>query len=162
MKKIKIEKLDLKKFNEFGSYINVLNPSGTKLCGEYHEFYRDAVLMHSSGNMPVGFSSIIVKKHLDNIVGCLEYHTYTEEVMLPLDDDAILCVSPSGLVDDMQQNLRAFLIPKGTLVTLRSGTWHYLPLPVNNEKLTALIVLPERVYANDLIIKELDDKVSLV
>ena len=40
-------------------------------------------------------------------------------------------------------------MPKGTLVKLNTGVWHLAALPVHNDVLHVMIVLPERVYAND-------------
>ena len=46
----------------------------------------------------------------------------------------------------------AFLVPKGTMVCLKTGTWHLSAIPVNKELAHVLIVLPERIYNNDCIV----------
>ena len=52
---------------------------------------------------------------------------------------------------------KAFLVPRGTVITLYPGVYHLTPLPVHEEQLNALILLPERAYANDFLYKDLDE-----
>ena len=47
------------------------------------------------------------------------------------------------------EKTEAFIVPKGTLVKLNTGVWHLAALPVHNDVLHVMIILPERVYAND-------------
>jgi ureidoglycolate lyase len=48
-------------------------------------------------------------------------------------------------------------VPKGTMVVLRPGTWHHAPFTLTDEPVNTLIVLPERTYANDCELSELEE-----
>lgn len=131
-------------FAPFGTYSDFLHPTGMDLNG----FYRDQVLMPLSGRMPVAFSPLLVKKSEKMIVTAAEYHNYTTEVVLPLDDDVVLHVAPAS-AEPVPQMTEAFVVPKGTMVCLRTGTWHLAAMPIHNDEAHVLIALPERTYFND-------------
>lgn len=153
MKKIQVETLTKESFAPFGQFYNMEQPDGYALCGELHQFFPDRVTADS--NHRVGYSPIVVKKPEKMIITQQEYHTTTWEMILPLDDDMILhCAPASGgaVVTDL---VKAFLVPKHTLIKMNAAIWHLAPLPANNEKLTALIVLPECTYANDCTVVDL-------
>lgn len=149
MRTITAKPLSVEAFAPFGTYSDCLHPSGMNL----NDFYRDQVLMPLSGRMPVAFSPLVVRKSEKMIVTAAEYHNYTPEVVLPLDDDVVLHVAPasSGPVPELTE---AFLVPKGTLVCLRTGTWHLAAMPIHLEEAHVLIALPERTYFNDCHVVE--------
>jgi ureidoglycolate lyase len=51
--------------------------------------------------------------------------------------------------------LRAFAVPRGTIITLLPGVWHHGPFSGNSFPVHILVCLPERTYANDCIVVEL-------
>lgn len=87
----------------------------------------------------------------------VEYHTHSAEIVLPLNDDAVVHVAPASNGVPVTGLARAFLVPKGTMVQLNPGVWHLCAIPVREAALQALIVLPECTYANDCTVVELDD-----
>ena len=147
MRKIKAQPITVENFHPYGDFTDILNPSGYEFGG----FYRDQVLMNVSGGMQIAFSPLIVKKPEKMVVTTAEYHNTTQEGILCLDDDIIVHVAPAGK-EPVPQLTEAFLVPKGTLVRLHTGTWHYSAIPVNKEEAHVLIVLPERIYFNDCYI----------
>lgn len=149
MIKITAKPLTLEKFAPYGQYVNLTGPSGAFLGNDAFKFYRDPLTMSGSVQVPMAFSSLEVNK-APLTIPCMEYHNFTAESMLPLDDDAVLCVSPAngGNADGIEPE--AFIVSKGTMVRLNIGVWHYVPLPANADKVHVLIVLPERTYLNDL------------
>lgn len=50
--------------------------------------------MHVSGNMPIAFSPLVVRKPEKMIVLMAEFHNTTGEGVLCLDDDVVLHVAP--------------------------------------------------------------------
>ena len=80
-----------------------------------------------------------------------------------MDDDAVINVAPPSK-KPVPELTEAFIVPKGTIVKLNVGVWHLAPIPVNNEIMHVMIVLPERVYANDCTVVqyELDDQIEIV
>lgn len=162
MIEVKAKKLTMESFAKFGHFGNMTEPDGFYTGGDAFLFYRDMVRMHVGPRMGMGFSPLVVKKPAEYRVPCMEFHDYTAEVMLPLEDDAVLCLAPAnGGETPSAEQIEAFIIPKGTLIHINPGTWHYVPMPVNKEQASVLIVLPERTYRNDLIAEDFDIVVSL-
>jgi len=156
MRKIKVQQLTSEAFAPFGTFANVMAPTGDFLGGPNHNFYRDSSRYYSDFNLPIGFSPIEVKEQGFQVVAA-EYHNRCCEGIMPVNDDCILHVSPAGGVYDVSKT-KAFIVPKGTIVTLFPGVWHLCPLPRTQPVLNALIVLPERAYVNDFSIVDLDEK----
>ena len=85
MRTIKAKPISHENFAAYGNFVNVLEPTGSALG----TFYNDKVLLSVSGNMPMGFSPLVLDKPERRLIKEVEYHDTTGEVMLPLDDDAI-------------------------------------------------------------------------
>lgn len=154
MKQIKVQPLTYEEFAPFGQFYTMDKPDGYPLCGEIHQFFPDRVVADS--NHRVGYSPIVVKKPEKMIITQQEYHTTTWEMILPLNDDMILHCAPASAGTIVTEHVKAFLVPKNTLVKINAAIWHLAPLPANNESLTAMIILPECTYANDCTVVNLD------
>ncbi len=149
MRQIKAKKLTAEAFSQYGSFYNLVDPKGSALGG----FYNDKVALPVSGNVPVTFSSLEMEKADKMIVDAAEYHNYTGEGILPLDDDVVIHVAPPTK-EPVPELTEAFVVPKGTVVKLNTGVWHLAPMPINEKVAHILIVLPERVYKNDCVVVE--------
>ena len=149
MRTIKVKPITTEAFRPYGSFTDLLNPQGYSL-GDFHQ---DRLLMHFSGDMQAAFSPLLIHKPERMIVCQSEYHNTTQETMLPLDDDMILYVAPASK-EPVPELSEAFLVPKGTMVTLNTGVWHLAPYAVTKETGHVLIVLPERIYNNDCIVMD--------
>jgi len=155
MRTIKAEPITIEKFAPFGSFCDMLNPTGLPLCGEIHKFYPDRITGTMVGTM--AFSPMTVKKN-DMVVRQAEYHTSTWEGILPLNDDMIIHVSPASGTYPVVDETRAFIVPKGTLVKLNAAIWHLAPHPVNEDLLNVMIILPECTYAIDCPVVDLKEE----
>ncbi|NLL76806.1 MAG: DUF4867 family protein [Clostridiales bacterium] len=144
MRTIKAKQLTKEGFEPYGSYFDMLRPTGNNLGA----FFHDHVLFPVSGDMPVGFSSLVSEKADPMIIKSSEYHNLTSEGMIPLDGDMILYVAPPSN-KPVPELTEAFIVPKGTFVSIRTGVWHLAPFPVSENKIHIMIVLPERTYFND-------------
>ena len=156
MKTVKVQPLTHEDFAPFGTFYNMAQPDGYALFGELHKFFPDRVTADS--NHRIGFSPIVVKKPERMIVTQQEYHTTTWEMILPLDDDMILHCAPASAGAVVTDLVKAFLVPKNTLVKMNAAIWHLAPLPANKDKLTAMIILPECTYANDCTVVDLGEE----
>lgn len=149
MKTIKAVSVSNENFRPYGYIANITDPSEEYSMGEVPcVFHRDMVLAPNADSAPIAFGSLKVDIR-PYIIEDLEYHNYACEVMMPFDDDMIMHVGPASNDAIELEKLEAFLIPKGTLIVLRAGTWHGAPYPIHNEHGTVLICLPERTYLND-------------
>jgi Ureidoglycolate hydrolase len=153
MRKIKVQKLSVVDFAPFGSYTNILKPSGNHLG----DFYYDPVRFFVSGEFPITFSTSIIHKMEQKIIHTVEYHDHTPEGILALDDDVIVHVAPPSK-EPVPELTKAFLVPKGTLIMINAGVWHFSLMPVNKDEAHALIILPERTYKRDCTIVEYEQK----
>ena len=150
---IKAVPITTENFRPYGSFASMLNPTGNCFAGDA-TFYPDQVELNVQGGKPITFSPLTVKKPERMIVTQAESHTYTGEGVLLLDDDAVIHVAPPSNHAIVPEKTEAFIVPKGTLVKLNTGVWHMAALPIHNELLHVMIVLPERVYANDCTVCE--------
>ena len=155
MKEIKVMPITRDEFAPFGEFYNMENPDGYALVGAIHKFYPDRLTTACVGRL--AFSPLVVKRPESMVITEQEYHTTTEELILPLDDDMILHVAPASGGAIATDYAKAFLVPKGTLVKLRCAVWHLAPLPASKEQFTALIILPECTYANDCTVVQIPE-----
>ncbi len=158
MQTIKAKKLSEEAFGTFGEYTDFLNPSGFGIGG----FFPDRVTLPVSGTMPVGFSPLVIEKPAAFVVKAAEYHNLTREGLIALDADIVIHVAPASN-KPVPELTEAFLIPRGTFVTLKTGVWHMCPFPVDAQTAHVVIALPERTYVNDCVVVEYaeDDFVNI-
>ncbi len=153
MKTIKAMPITAENFKPYGSFTSILEPSGNCFPGDA-TFYPDQVEMNVSGGRPITFSPLTVKKPERMIVTQAEYHSHTGEGVLILDDDAVMHVAPPSNKQIVPEKTEAFIVPKGTMVKINTGVWHLAALPIHHDLLHVMIILPERVYANDCTVCE--------
>lgn len=151
---IKAEPITHESFAPFGSFYSMTNPDGCSLNGELHRFFPDRLSVPYASQ--AGFSSILVKKPEVMKITQVEHHFTTPEIIMPLNDDMIIHVSPASGTLPQTELTKAFIVPKGTMVKINTAIWHLAPLPVNADELNALIVLPECVYALDCPVIDLE------
>ena len=145
---IKAVPITAENFRPYGTFASMLDPKGNCFPGDA-TFYPDQVELNVPNGLPVTFSPLTVKKPERMIVTQAEYHDYTGEGVFVIDDDAVIHVAPPSNRVIVPEKTEAFIVPKGTLVKLNTGVWHLAALPVHNELLHVMIILPQRVYAND-------------
>ena len=153
MRSIKAEKLTHESYAPFGTFYAMAEPEGYSLKGELHCFYPDRLT--EAWPVRVGFSPITVKKPEKMIITSVEYHTTTPEIIMPLNDDMIIHVAPASAGTPVPELAKAFIVPQNVMVKINTAVWHLCPLPVHEEELKALIVLPECTYQNDCTVVEL-------
>lgn len=153
---IKAEPITNENFAAFGRFYNMSDPKGYALKGELHRFFPDRLTASAWNNL--AFSPILVKKPERMLITQQEYHTTTWEIILPLNDDMIIHCAPASAGASVNEYAKAFIVPKNTLVMINSAIWHLCPLPVNENELTAMIVLPECTYANDCTVVDLPEE----
>jgi len=154
MRKTKIKRLSIAEFRTYGAFANMIDPQAIRIGEPPVQFFRD-MLQLELGAKTASFSICRVTKR-PLIVDQTEFHSSCGEGILPLDGDVLIHVgfaTPNGVVP--LDELEVFLVPRGTLVTLRPGVWHHAPFAWETECVNVLIVLPERAYANDCAVYEI-------
>jgi ureidoglycolate lyase len=149
VKTIKVRQLSAEAFQAYGSFFDVVHPTGHNLG----TFYHDHLMFPVVGGQAVGFSCLVSKKTEKMVVAGAEYHNYSGEAILPLDGDIVVHVAPPSK-EPVPELTEAFLVPKGTMVKLNVGVWHKGPFSVENAETHILIALAERTYMTDCVVAD--------
>lgn len=153
MKTIKAQKLTFENFQKYGRFARILNPEPPYIGKQPILFYRDIIQLGSI--CPLSLSNTVVYP-MELLVDILEYHTATGEGFMLLDGDGVICVGIATADGEIPvEELEAFYVPKGVMIYLNAGVWHFAPYPLDKEPLNSLVILPERTYVNDCIKKEI-------
>lgn len=161
MRSVKVMELTVESFKKYGSFANMINPVAPRLGAEPVEFFRDMCQLELGGSTTASFSTCRVLKRAAEITE-LEYHDYTGEGTLPLDADILLTVVPATPKDVLPvDQVEVFRVPRGTFVSFRPGVWHCAPIVSGAACANVLIVLPERIYANDCTVVKLPEKITV-
>jgi ureidoglycolate hydrolase len=158
MKTIIVETLSVEAFQSFGVFANMLSPSSERLGSPPIEFFRD-MLVQSLGTSTISSFSNCRIAPRPQIIDCSEYHDRTSEMLMPLDGDTLMHFAPASLPGNgfPHDSVRVFLVPKGTMVVIKPGTWHHAPFCTGSLPVNILVALPERTYVNDCHSVSLED-----
>lgn len=158
MRTTEVKELTLEAFLPYGSFANLIDPMSEKIGTSPIEFFRDMLFQDLGPRGTASFSTCRVEKR-DMVIDITEYHTSTAEGMLPLDNDVLIHVAPATVSDGQVplDKMVVFRVPKGTMVVIRPGVWHHAPFTTNDEPANVLIVLPERIYANECAVFPLEE-----
>jgi len=145
-------------FLPFGSYADMVEPDTQKFGSPPIEFFRDMIQQDLGGESSVSFSTCRVERR-EPIIDVSEHHSKTAEGLMPLDNDVLIHVGPAvpGGAAVPLDEIRVFIVPKGTFVVLKRGVWHHAPFAFNSDLACILVVLPERAYANDCTVVESEE-----
>lgn len=158
MKTIKVQKLTHESFAPYGSFAPMVNPA-EHLTERQFGFFPDSVALNiGMPNSIVTFSTCRMKA-CEHIIKSIECHTYTGEGIMPLDGDCILHFAlPNKEFEKAVELIECFYVPKGTMISINPGVWHFAPFAADTESISTLIVLPTRTYANDCIVKHIPEE----
>lgn len=162
MPSVKIEELTLEAFKPYGTFVNMLNPDTEAIGDAPVQFFRDMALLGIAHPRSLPAFSICRVEKRPLVVDTTEMHSYCSEGNLPLDADALIHVAPAtpnGVCP--VDRIRVFRVPRGAFVTTNAGVWHHAPFAYKADVLNMLIVLPERTYANDCLVVNLEKKDQL-
>lgn len=152
MKSIKVQKLTRENFHKFGSFANFIDPLSEPATGPKDAvlaFFRDMLQVDLGGAVPSFSTCRIMPRPM--VITDAEYHNFTSEAAMPLDQDAIFWCAPANASQEFPaDDVEAFLVPKGTMIMLRPGVWHHAGIATEDKPLNVMIVLPERAYLNDI------------
>ncbi len=159
MREINVKKLTLENFKPYGSFSQMINPTarGNGIPGM--SFHPDLEVMELGTAHAAAFSITRVTNALPPVILALENHSHCGEGILCLDGDMLVYFAPAGAsFPGVLEEVEAFVVPRGVMVTIRPGVWHCMPFVVNTDVINVLNVLPERTYANDCTTKILKEE----
>jgi len=154
-----VQPLSVAAFRDYGTFASLTPPDATPLvAGDPISFWPDCgnvLCLGPAGNNAVSIGICQVKWRTLQIDVC-EYHTNTGEGILPLDGDIYLHVGRPTGDDVVPDALEVFLVPRGTMITLKPGVWHHAPFATQpGATVNTVILLPQRTYATDCVVREL-------
>jgi len=135
---------------------DMLRPEGEKISdGKEVDFFRDVISLKPGSDTVASFSLCRALSR-EPMVDAVEYHTSTEEAILPLDGDIGMAFAPATPAGSVPlERMTAYRIPRGTMVILKAGAWHSGPYVIGSKAVHILVALPERTYATDCVVREL-------
>ncbi|MDR2514963.1 MAG: DUF4867 family protein [Christensenellaceae bacterium] len=151
----KVKALSKDAFAPYGDYTQLIRPAEL-FAGMPVNFTPDMVQLNLNRFTIASFSICRVEKR-DLVVTASEYHSYTGEGIIPLEDDIIIHVGKPFRRELIASEIEAFRVPKGYMVCLKPGVLHMAPFAVD-QTVNAIIVLPERTYANDCVVIRHEEK----
>ena len=163
MKTLKAQKLTNDSFRKYGVYQDLFNNEEMKArVITEGSFYADLIALdfNRAGNLPTISMCHITKKE-KNVVNFLEYHQYTCEGLLPLDDDVLIFVGIPGFGEMTVDKIECFYVPKGTFVKLNPLVVHGSQFPVHNNEAHVVCMLPGRTFKNDMVAKIITDEAEM-
>lgn len=164
MQSITVKQLSKENFEKYGVYTDLMDPMHPFYKRGQPQFYSDLLKVDLGKHTGASISVGIEKKRSKNTIEFAEFHRYTGEGMMALNDDVIIYLAPAtGKKVPPFSYFEAFYIPKGVFVSIKAGIWHGCQLPVKQETVYNMIVLPELTYANDMycyFFKE-EEKISI-
>ncbi len=157
--------MTLERFNLYGTYKNLVDPSGVKFdVSEQVKFFRDMEFINLGSNTTAAIS-VGQMESRPYIIDSLECVNHTCKSFIPLDGDSICYFAPASQAGVIPiDQLEAFIVPKGTVVTIRPGVWHMAPFPYNCDKVNIMIIATERYYVNDTVYYDIkqEDRIKIV
>jgi ureidoglycolate lyase len=162
---LKIKELSLEAFRPYGVFGALTPPACAPLVGDdIIAFWPDCggVLdlgPMASNQLALGICQVAWRELK---VDVSEYHTSTGEGILPLDGDIYIHVAPPTPGDVFPTAAaEIFRVPKGTVVVLKPGAWHHAPFATApGATVNTLILLPQRTYANDCIVRDVQPPIA--
>jgi ureidoglycolate lyase len=157
MRSMKLLPLTDPSFRMVGACHDMFHPEGEKLGDNPVEFFRDMLPLKLGKDTTASFSLCRAQAR-EPFVDAVEYHTFTEEAIVPLDADIAMAFAPATATGTVpREKMNAYRIPRGTMIVLKTGAWHSGPYVIGKGPAHILVALPERTYANDCIVKVLSD-----
>ncbi|MFW5695093.1 MAG: ureidoglycolate lyase [Alkalispirochaeta sp.] len=154
-KKLSIEEATASSLEKYGELLTNAD-TAPAADNDVFAFWNDVSVGDFEGAASFG---MVHTKPGDLRVPMLERHVRTTETLVPLDEDIVLVLAEpsSGELPDLE-TARAFKIPRGAGITLKRGTWHYVPLVPSKIDARTLVVFRQGTPAEDLEVRQLADE----
>lgn len=108
-------------------------------------------------------SGILLARKREGIIRSLERHMRTPEILIALEGDSLICMAkPEAKVGmDQIEGIQVFYIHQGEAIVMHLGTWHWIPVPVNQEETRFLVIFASETEVEDLEVRDLEEVVMV-
>ena len=125
---------------------------------EQFEYTGDVYRFAVEEEMTVG---ILISRKREMKLECLERHMQTVEILVELENDAVIFLAKPSEQDDKIEDIKAFYLKQGQAVVLNKATWHWVPYPFGKLECKTLVIFKEGTSANDCEIKNIEENILL-
>lgn len=125
---------------------------------EQFKFTGGVYKFAAEGEMTVG---ILVGRKREMKLECLERHMQTIEILVELENDAVIFLAKSSEQDGEMKDIKAFYLKQSQAVVLNKATWHWVPYPFGKSECKTLVIFKEGTSANDCEIKNIKENIFL-
>lgn len=151
VREIRVHKLDETAFRKYGAFQNLTRDDEMDACTLVKGDFKPDLLWLNFGNTTLPTISVcLIHKQEKMIVNFIEYHKYTCECLVALDDDVIIYVGTPERGEIKMDNIEAFYVPRYTAVKLNPCVLHGGQFPVHNDDAHMICMLPGRTFMNDM------------
>lgn len=142
-------------FRRFGRYVNIY-----EAVGEDAPLNYTADVLAVTLNSPVAGIGACATGPCKPVMRQMERHAHTEEGWIVFDGDCVAAFGePCANANDARY--AAFAIPKGTIMTILPGVWHYAPFAAGDRFVRVAAVLPPHTPENDLEVQPLAEELII-
>jgi ureidoglycolate hydrolase len=138
--KIKASELSPDNYKPFGQFVCLPTKKPT-IQDDIVKYWANLAGFEISGAIDVGW---VTMKKRPLLLTQLERHFETVEVVIPLDDTLLLPVAFGRHPFDYQsqpmaEDVRAFYLHPGQMITFAPGTWHFGGFPLNKPEASFMV-----------------------
>jgi ureidoglycolate hydrolase len=133
-------------------YGSLLHTSQKKPTFENEQFVftGDIYKYNANGTLTAG---ILIGKKREMKLECLEQHAETQEILVQLENDAIIFLAKTSEKGNGPGEAKAFYLKQGEAVALDKGIWHWVPFPFECDCCKTLVIFKDGTSERDCEIK---------
>lgn len=149
--KIKSKNITEDNFKKFGKVVKA--PKGEPTAEENDfKFWSDITNYNIEGDTEIGICTVFMQPQ--NIIGGMERHLHTPEILIPIDAPFVLPLLKEG---EDEENAEAFQVDIGEAVVINKEVWHGACLPVGKDESSYFVIFRKGTPQEDVYKKEVKE-----
>ncbi len=142
--KIKSKLISKDNFKEYGEVVTLPSILPTSEDNTY-KFWSNIASYKIDGSTEIGICKVFEQEA--KLIEGMERHSYTPEILIPIDGPFIL---PLFLDGKDKSRVEAFFVDIGQAVVIKEGVWHGACLPVNSVESSYFVIFKEDTPKTDV------------
>jgi ureidoglycolate lyase len=151
---VPLKNITRENFSSFGKYFNEKGTIPTFSDAGF-DWWNEIGLADIPGKLSFGI--VRPKYNPEFSEKSFEQHKHTPEILIPVDEDVIVLAGRrNAFIEEMPkpEDFEAFLVPRGTIVSLDAGVWHHAPM-VKGASSRVVVIFKEKTSSDDNTMKDL-------
>jgi len=146
-------------FKSFGELISIPDSVKPATLSDNHDYWHNLTDFSSLKNEAATGFLRVYRKNRTMVFNQMERHSKTIEAFIPINGTGIFFMCPADERPDPSK-MAAFILDRTFGVSLKPGTWHWLPYPLT-EHMDFVLILRKSTVEEDLEIVNLDDEYNI-